>query len=155
VIAEPTEDRTQEVITSLDPVKGRGPELARFTVDPNDSSWFSVISWDGTHIAATRTAAGPIYILPVHGQGVQQIKVKGWDRLEEFTWAADGRGLFVVAPASRGKALLHVDLKGNTHVLWEDTGADGETLASPSPDGRHLAIQSRTTSSNMWMMEDF
>jgi hypothetical protein len=46
-------------------------------------------------------------------------------------------------------------LQGNVHVLWKNTGAEGETLALPSPDGRHLAIQSRTMSGNMWMMENF
>jgi serine/threonine protein kinase len=154
-IAESTEDRTQEVITSVDPVNGRGTELARIALDPNDNSWFFALSWDGTRIAATQTATGPIYVLPVHGQGVQQIKLKGWDRIENFTWAADGRWLFVVVPVRGGAALLHVDLQGNAHVLWEHIGAVNDTSAAPSPDGRHVAIQTWTQAANIWLMEDF
>jgi hypothetical protein len=154
-IAESTEDRTQEVITSVDPVNGRGSELARIALDPNDNSWFFALSWDGTRIAATRTAAGPIYVLPVHGQDVQQIKVKGWDRIGNFTWAADGRWLFVVVPVRGGQVLLHVDLQGNAHILWEHIGAPNETIAWPSPDGRHVAIQTWTQAANLWLMEDF
>jgi serine/threonine protein kinase len=154
-IAETSEDLTQEIISALDPWKGRGPELARFALDPNDNGWFSALSTDGRRIAAIRSATGPIYILPVRGQGMQQIRIKGWDNLMEFTWAADGKGLFVIAKVRGGCALLYVDLHGNAHVLWENIGATGETLASPSPDGRHLAIQTRTSSGNMWMMENF
>ena len=154
-IAEPSDDRTQEIITTLDPLKGRGPELARFALDPNDNDWFTALSPDGTRIAATRSPAGPVYILSLRGQAVQQINVKGWDNLQEFTWASDGKGLFVVANVRGGSVYLYADLQGNAHVLWKNTGAEGETLASPSPDGRHLAIQSRTMSGNMWMMENF
>jgi hypothetical protein len=50
---------------------------------------------------------------------------------------------------------LHVDLQGNAHALWENTGGSAETLAHPSPDGRHLALDGWTTSGNVWMMEDF
>jgi Tol biopolymer transport system component len=154
-IAEPSDDRTQEIITTLDPLKGRGPELARFALDPNDNDWFSDLSPDGTRIAATRSPAGPVYILSVRGPAVQQINVKGWDNLQEFTWASDGKGLFVVANVRGASVLLYVDLQGNSHVLRENTGATGDILAFPSPDGRHLAIQSRTMSGNMWMMENF
>jgi Tol biopolymer transport system component len=154
-IAEPSDDRTQEIITTLDPLKGRGPELARFALDPNDNDWFTALSPDGTRIAATRSPAGPVYILSLRGQALQQIKVKGWDNLQEFTWASDGKGLFVVANVRGGSVFLYVDLQGNAHVLWKNTGAEGETFALPSPDGRHLAIQSRTMSGNMWMIENF
>jgi hypothetical protein len=51
--------------------------------------------------------------------------------------------------------VLHVDFQGNARVLWESSGATGETLAIPSPDGRHLAIQNWTADGNMWMMENF
>jgi len=154
-IAEPTEDRKQEIITTLDPLRGRGSELINFALDPNDDRWDTSLSPDGTRIAATRTPGGPIYILSLRGQATQQIQVKGWSNLLSVNWSADGKGLFVSAGIQSGRVLLHVDFQGNAHVLWENAGASGETLAMPSPDGRHLAMGGWTTNGNMWMMQNF
>ena len=154
-IAGPARDHEQVVVTALDPWKGRGPELTRLTVDPVQNNWWLDLSPDGTRIAATRSAAGPIYIYSLRGQPTQQIEVKGWSNLLNFAWAANGKGLFVVAGVKGGRVVLYVDFKGNAHLLWEDTGGSGETQAVPSPDGRHLAMQGWTTSGNMWMLENF
>lgn len=155
VIAEPTEDGKQFVLTAIDPVKGRGPELFRFNLVANNENWALDVSPDGTRVAATRTEAGPIYILTLDGQILQQVQVKGWSNLQWLFWAADGKGLFVTEGIRNGREVLHVDLQGNAHALWENTGGSAETLAHPSPDGRHLAIGGWTTSGNMWMMENF
>jgi len=64
---------------------------------------------------------------------------------------------------------LHVDLRGNSHVLWQQKGSiapwnvplvhrlggPSASWAVPSPDGRHLAIYNWTLSANMWMIENF
>jgi eukaryotic-like serine/threonine-protein kinase len=155
VIGESIEGGKQLSVSALNPMKGRGSELFRFAVVATDDSWWVELSPDGTRVAAIRTAAGPIYILSLGGQVLQQVQVKGWNSLESFTWAADGKSLFVTAGIRNEKELLHVDLLGNARVLWQNPGASGETLAYPSPDGRHLAIQSWTTSGNMWLIENF
>ena len=154
-IAEPSEDRKQLMISSLHPLTGRGPELTRLALDPNEDRWFLDLSADGSRFAFTRTPSDPIQILSVQGRPIQQIRVKGWSNLLEFSWAMDGKGLYVVAGTRGGHVLLYVDLQGNAHRLWESPGASGETYVRPSPDGRHLAIQSWTTKGNMWMMENF
>ena len=155
VIGEPTEDGKQLIVTALDPLKGRGPELFRFALVAEDDNWVLDLSPDGTRVAVIRTVAGPIYILSIDGHLLQQFQVKGWNNLQSLIWAADGRGLFVTVGVRNGREILHVDLQGNAHALWEDTGGSAETLASPSPDGRHLAFDGWTTSGNMWMMENF
>jgi eukaryotic-like serine/threonine-protein kinase len=155
IIAEPTEDGKQLIVSALDPIKGRGPELFRFSLVANDDHWFLDLCPDGTSVAATRTLAGPIYILSLDGQVLQQFQVKGWNNLQSLIWAADGKGLFVTVGIRNGRKILHVDLQGNAHALWEDTGGSAETLAYPSPDGRHLAFDGWTTSGNMWTMENF
>jgi eukaryotic-like serine/threonine-protein kinase len=155
VIGEPTEDSKQLIVTAFDPQKGRGAELFRFALVANDKNWFLDLSPDGTRVAATRTLAGPIYILSLGGQVLQQVQVKGWSNLESLNWAADGKGLFVTAGVRNGKELLHVDLQGNAHPLWENSGSSAETEAYPSPDGRHLAFHGWTTNGNMWLMENF
>jgi serine/threonine protein kinase len=154
VIGEPTEDGTQLVVTAIDLQKGRGNELFRFALVANDKNWYLDLSPDGTRVAVTRTLAGPIYILSLGGQVLQQVQVKGWSNILFLNWAADGKNLFVTASIRNGKELLHLDLKGNAHALWEDSGSGG-IEAYPSPDGRHLAFQGWTTSGNIWMMENF
>jgi len=154
-IAEPTDDHKQVTITTLDPLHGRGPELARFNLGPIEDQWWFDLSPDGTRVAATPSPAGPIYILSLRGQATQRIQVKGWNNLMSLSWAADGKGLFVVSGNRQERALLHVDLQGNAHFLWENPGAYGEATAVASPDGRHLAMEGWTLDSNMWTMENF
>jgi Tol biopolymer transport system component len=153
-IAEPTEDGKQIVVTGFDPVRGRGPELARFDLDSKEPRWLCDISPDGTRLAAVRGPVGPIQILSLRGQPTQVLRVKGLKNMLSLNWAADGKGLFVSNSIKGGTVLLHVDLQGNTRVLWKsNTGLYNSVR--PSPDGRHLAIQVSTTNSNMWMMENF
>jgi len=142
-------------VTAVDALKGRGLELFRFTLVEHDENWWFDLSPDGTRVAATRTAAGPIYILSLDGQVLQQVQVKGWSNLLSLFWAADGKGLFVTAGIRNGREVLHVDLQGNAYALWEDTGGSAETLTRPSPDGRHLAINGWVTNGNIWTMENF
>jgi Tol biopolymer transport system component len=159
VIAEPTDDRHDLVLTAVDPFTGRGGEVAHFTLDPTDDRWFIDLSPDGARIAAIRSPAGPIYLLSLHGRPTQEIHVDGLNNLSEFLWAADGKSLFVTAGVRNGRVISNVDLRGNARVLWktpQDAGEEvSEALAIPSPDGRHLALQAWTTSGNMWMMENF
>lgn len=155
VIGEPSEDGKQLVVTAIDPLKGRGTELFRFALVANDDNWCLDLSPDGSHIAAIRTLAGPIYILSLRGEVVKQFQVKGWSNLLSLIWAADGKGLFITSGIRTGREVLHVDLQGNAHALWENTGGSAETLAHPSPDGRHLALDGWTTNGNIWMMENF
>ena len=154
-IGEPSEDRGQLIVSAIDLAHGRGAELFRFSVVPHEDTWWLAISPDGGRFAATRSQAGPILVLSAAGQVLQQIQVSGWSSLQSFDWAADGKGFLVVAGIPNGCKLLHVDLQGNAQVLWENLGASGETIAHPSPDGRHVAFSSWTTNGNMWTMENF
>ena len=154
-IAEPTENHRQVTITTLDPLHGLGPELARFDLGSIEDSWWVDLSPDGTRVAATPSPAGPIYILSLRSQATQLIHVKGWSNLRALNWAADGKSLFVFSGNQQGRGLLRVDLQGNAHLLWNSPGTSGETTAVASPDGRHLAMFDWTENSNMWMMENF
>jgi eukaryotic-like serine/threonine-protein kinase len=155
VIAEPSEDREQLIVSAINSQPGRGAELFRLGLAAHDDSWWIAISPDGSRFAATRTQASPIDILSSAGQVLQEIQVKGWSSLQSFDWDADGKGLFVVAGIRNGCELLHVDLQGNAHVLWQNIGTSGETIVHPSRDGRHVAFSSWTTNGNMSLMENF
>ena len=168
VIAEPSLDHRQLIFTAFDPLKGRGRELTRFDTDPVAPSYVWDLSPDGKQIAILRYSEGRIHILHLGGQQAQDVVAKGWNGYLSANWAADGKGLFVSSLTPDGSALLHLDLKGNASVLWKQQGSAANEPASagwiggpnaswavPSPDGRHLAINDRKLSANMWMMENF
>jgi Tol biopolymer transport system component len=152
-IAEPNQDATQIIVTAFDPASGRGPELTRIDVDPAVNCTFD-LSPDGSHIAALTNPAGPLRIVSLRGQHLRVIRPTGLENLQSVHWAANGRGLYVSTGMRSRTALWHLDLQGNSNLLWENRGGQ---LASglPSPDGRHMAIQNSDKAANVWMMEDF
>ncbi len=151
VVAELSEDRKEVVVDAVDPVKGRGSELTRFALDPNDDRWDVELSPDATRVAALRGLEDPIYILSLRGKKMREVQVKGWSNLRGLNWSADGKGLFVVTTQKGYGAVLHVDLQGHANVLWERAiGSSAE-----SPDGHHLCIESNTVDQNFWMLENF
>lgn len=157
VIPEQSADHRQMVVTAFDPIKGRGPELARFDldrdIDPLIDNIVGIISPDGTRLAVARGPNSPIEIRSLHGQPTITIPAKGLDRRWNVEWAADGKGLLVARHVQDGTDLVHVDLKGKISPLWKSNGP--RCSGTPSPDGRHLAIYDWKRGANMWMMENF
>jgi eukaryotic-like serine/threonine-protein kinase len=154
VISERTPDRKQVVFTAFDPIKGREGDLARFKTDPG-AEYAQDLAFDGSRIAIVkRFGEGTITILSLADGIKQEIAVKGWTRLETLNWAADGKALFATSHRQRSSVLLSLDLQGIARVLWTEQGGT-ELRATPSPDGRHLALYGRAINENMWMMENF
>jgi len=139
--------------SSFDPLKGQGPEITRLNVRPDTKCYWD-LSPDGTRFAVLESLPGEIHILSLTGEAVREIKVQGLESTNFVDWAADGKALLVSRPTRRGFELLYLDLKGNSHVLWQQKGSLG-TSALPSPDGRHLAIQGWSMNSNLWVLENF
>jgi serine/threonine protein kinase/Tol biopolymer transport system component len=168
-IAERSSDGKQIIFTAFDTLEGRGREITRVDVEPTGRGYVWDLSPDGTRVALLQffgeqsgqsPAGKQIRVIPLNRQPSQEIVVKGWDNLQSVDWAADGKALFVAVATREGSALLHVDLHGNAHVLWERKGGVEPWFALapwavPSPDGRHLAIYDWQQSANMWMMENF
>ena len=174
-IAEQTPDSKQLIFTAFDPLRGRGVELIRFDIDAksklnsNSPAYLWDLSPDGTRIAILKYSERQIHILPLGGLPRYEISAKGWDSLQSMNWDADGKGVFVSSATKTGAALLHLDLRGNAHILWEQKGniapwngpftqwlgGPSAPWAIPSPDGRHLAIYSWSLNANMWLMENF
>jgi hypothetical protein len=154
-VAELTPDHKQVVITSFDPIKGRGPELARFDLSPEYDTtrmyifWYWGISNDGTKLAFAPGPHGPIQIRSLVNGREQVLHVNQLPPRDDFLfWTADGKGLVT----HRGNEILYLDLKGNSKVWWK---CNDDCYALPSPDGRHLAISDGRTTANIWMMENF
>jgi Tol biopolymer transport system component/DNA-binding winged helix-turn-helix (wHTH) protein len=153
VFCERTPDRKQLIFTALDPLKGRGRELARFDADPTaDYDWD--LSPDASFIDIRKNREPRLSMLSLSGQEPRELVVKGWSTLINLDWAANGKGLFTSGPVLGGSVLLYVDLQGIAHPLWEQRGSLA-TWAIPSPDGRHLALSALTRTTNFWMLENF
>jgi serine/threonine protein kinase len=152
VIAERSSFDAPLIFTEFDPLKGRGHEIQRLETQQSDYAWD--LSPDARRIAVLESLTGKISILslaglPRHTMNVESIKTSTF-----LDWAPDGRALFVSQPTSHGFALLYLDLRGKTRVLWEQEGSLGIS-ALPSPDGRHIAIRGSKVNSNIWMLENF
>jgi len=151
-IAERTPDRKQIVFTALDPVNGRGRELARSNTEPRKEYHWD-LSPDGSRIALLMHRAERVQILSLNGAAPLEITSKGWNTLSSVVWTADGKGLFVSSYTARGADMLHMDSHGNMRLLWEHPGGV-DVYGVPSPDGRYLAMRAWNVEGNMWIMEN-
>jgi hypothetical protein len=152
------------IFTAFDPLQGRGRELARIDVDPNEDYGWD-LSPDGARFALLKRvprsdgkiflSEGPIRILSLNGGPPREIHIKGGNIFREYVdWTADGRGLIVSRATGTDPELLYVDIHGNASVLWHQKGAV-PFRGVPSPDGRHLAILCSSAYNNVWMIENF
>jgi len=158
VLEEATPDNKLHTVTAFDPVKGRGRVLATIAVDPGVRCYV-VPSPDGTRLAFLKMGEpeGHIQLLALDGRRVHDITFKGWPGCTSLSWAPDGKGMYCGTMTAQGAALLHVDLDGNTQLLWQQRGAVGifGFWGEPSPDGQYLAIMTEMMDSNIWMVENF
>jgi len=77
VIAERSDDGKQAIITSFDPLKGRGSELTRITLDPKLNDWSLALSPDGTNLAVIRDQTSAVQILSLRGELKREIRLTG------------------------------------------------------------------------------
>jgi DNA-binding winged helix-turn-helix (wHTH) protein/Tol biopolymer transport system component len=151
-------ENRQLVFYVLDPVRGKGPELARQGIawEPEiaESNWD--LSPDGSRIALAIPEGPParIRILSLASGAPQDIRVTGWSIFQSMEWAADGKGWFVASRSAAANTLLFVDLQGHPYPLRQTAGGY-DTYAIPSPDGHHLAFLEYTSANNAWMLENF
>jgi hypothetical protein len=156
LVGELSEDQKQVVLTAFDPVRGRGREVTRITIDPRRGGWFWGLSPDGSQVAELFPAEqNRIRLLPLGGGSPRDLFVKGWSGFYQGPdWTPDGKGFYVGSYTPRGTTLLYIDIEGRASAVWEQKGGFA-TLGVPSPDGKHLAILGYTVDSNVWMLENF
>jgi len=157
VMAELSDDQNYMVVSELDVMTGRGPELARIPLQrpvKHVTELGCVISPDGTQLAVTRSPEGPVEIRSVHGQLLREIPFHFPGQLLLMNWGANQKGVFLTTRAPGGAELLYLDLQGQASSLRKCVGLGG-CFAFPSPDGHHVVMLDRKRSMNMWMMENF
>jgi Tol biopolymer transport system component len=147
-----TADQGQLVFSRFESPSGNPREVAKLQ-PPGDWS----LSPDGTSIAAVTFKASDsrIQLISMSGGPTREITVKGWNSLTSLDWAAGGKGFFVSSnPTGRLSTLLHVDLMGNAHALWQVKNFQA-TWAIPSRSGKYVAMPAPTVGSNVWMVDNF
>ena len=150
VIAE--DSKNQRIFASLDPVKGRGSELARANLSSEAYGWS--LSADGKTIAAlTDSDSSRVQIIRIFGPREDAIKLDGWI-LQGVSWSPDNLHLYVSGSSEDSMKILLVGLDGSSKILLKDSQG---WLAGPkpSPDGRHLAYLLRVYETNVVMLENY
>ena len=169
VFSKITTDEKQLALEHFDPMNGRGAEITRIaaTHPGSDVTWD--LSGDGSHLAIGKRNpdVGRIRILPISGASGSPFDIEtrdwnGWKGLNNLSWAADGRSLFVVpwsAIRPHEPPVLAVDMRGSVRVAWRQSDLAGfnDTGRSwvASPDGRYLATTIFRGETNVWLLENF
>ena len=146
------QDRDRWIISSLDPVRGKGERLCSLPFNTRGED----LSPDGNSVALVVEDARPanrIRIYSIRGALQNDIVVEGASDLSNLDWGGTGAGFFSTNRTPSGNQLLFIRLDGTSHVLWSQQGTP--VAAIPSPDGTHLAIAGSTRQSNVWMLTDF
>lgn len=156
-VVRETVGKSELVYYALDPVRGRGAELARTSWEPNVLGDWS-LSPDGATVAmADHDPANPgIQLIPLAPRAVgdpdtkvTKIPLTGFGIVLDSVWRADGKGFFVETHDAAGYALLSVDaqhsrtnlLRQSPELIW----------AVPSRDGKKLAFPLHVLDRNIWV----
>jgi eukaryotic-like serine/threonine-protein kinase len=149
-----TEQGSETVISSVDPVKGKGAELGRVPV----STGGGCILPDGNAFAyVVNTNAGSrnrIRVVSFKGQPSKDFIVQNVTNLEGLTPLASGSGFFSTDHEANRTNLVFVKPDGTSRILWSPTQLI-PWWTVPSPDGKHLAITVGARYRNAWMLTDF
>jgi Tol biopolymer transport system component len=156
VMGERDTEAAQYVFSSLDPVQGKGPELARIDDRPPFINW--ALSPDGTQVAVVHNDDDSIRIVTLATGEERVLRLTEWHGGFEFiSWARNGTGWFVNGRVDQllfnRDAILRVDLDGQVHVLRGKTN-EWHIMPVASPDGRRLAFATMPFHGNVWMIED-
>ena len=148
----------QYVYWDLDPVSGRGKELARTAWTPSIlGDW--ALSADGAEVAmpdhdprAARILLIDLDAPPGDPRATSELQVPGLGGLIGRVADANGDGWFASAASSGGVKLLHIDREGRFQLLRE---CPSSTWVVPSPNGERLAFVDQAAFSNFWSIRLF
>jgi len=159
VFGRPSAGNNELVVAAFNPRGGPGRELVRIPVEAGSSadigfdySW--QLSPDGSQIGIVKGHGNQILLVPLGGGPTRTMTPKGHSDLIDLSWANDSQSMFVSTLESGGANLLHVDLNGDTQLVWHQSQAT-DTWGFPSPDGRHLALTGASSESNVWLIGNF
>ncbi len=149
-----SDGRKELIYYKLDPITGRGRELARTSWLPHVTSDWTVAP-DGSAVALTlHDISNPrIRIVPLGGgsdRRERELAVHGTGMLSGISWSADGEGWYIATDTAGGTSIVYVNQLGESHTL---RASPSSTWAVPSPDGSKLAFVDQAVDSNVWMWQ--
>ena len=148
---------------AFDPLSGKDTELwaARLKKEVGMNSWN--LSPDGKYLVTSRSQnpydKPVLRVLSLSDNKERYLPVSGVKLIIGTDWAADSKSIWVGGYMGRGSwgtrsGIISMDLNGRVRKLIE--GYSPVILGgTPSPDGRHLALGANTSSSNVWLLENF
>jgi DNA-binding winged helix-turn-helix (wHTH) protein/Tol biopolymer transport system component len=144
-----TEGHQKFIFYLLDPVIGKGRELARSSYAPTIYGDWALSPDAAVAAIPNHDAQSPsIRLLRLDGTGSEsEIKVRQASQLWGICWASDSKGFFAEARTATQHWLEYIQLSGEVHVLRETTG---NTWGVPSPDGKKLAFVNTTMERNVF-----
>lgn len=150
VLSELTNDK--RVFSWLDPLKGRGRDLAQTSA--TSATW--TLSPDGKSIALLPKAEGDqIQVINTADGKTRSIEPKDW-QVQSIAWSPGNQHLYASGFSATTFSIRLVGLDGNFKSLSEvPAGQAWITNPKPSPDGHYLAYVLRTWESNVTMLENF
>jgi len=143
-------EQSRLIFYALDPIQGRGKELARTTLRYQDD--FRV-SPEGSRIAAVDE--GQVRILDLRNGTERNLPLPQRWHLWELSWAGDGNALFATGRSTTGYFIARIALDGKTRVLLDRGRNHALEFPCASPDGRYLAFTQLTFENNVWLLENF
>jgi dipeptidyl aminopeptidase/acylaminoacyl peptidase len=150
-------EQGQLIFYALDPVQGRGKELARTRLgQPADLDWR--VSPEGLRIAVSRgdQPHGQFRIVDLRNGTERNLQLPHDWGIWSLRWAVDGNALFVAAQSkSTGYLIVRTELDGKSRVLLDRGRNQWLGFPCPSPDGRHLAFSQQTFETNAYLLENF
>jgi len=151
-------ENDQFVFYELDPLRGRGRELARTAWSPTGQG-----DWDMS--SDSRFAAIPnhdpqtaiVRVIPLDATRADTaervVTISGMKNLDGLVWAANGEGWYAVEKTPLGLVMFYVDA-GGAHS-WELLRSSTALWAVPSPDGRKIAFPQDAPWSNVYLVKGF
>ena len=119
VLSEVTKDK--RVFSLLDPLKGRGSDLAQTAATSDGWS----LSFDGKRIALLpKDQADQIQIISTTDGKTNSIELKDW-QLQSISWAPDNQHLFASGFSPSAFSIRLVNLDGKFRELFEVPGGQG------------------------------
>jgi len=147
-----TEGTDKEIIFfELDPLKGKGRELAR--AEHKSNGYFGwAISKDGTALAVVNGNDPYAEIIELKTGARHKIPLPHDWVPQAVTWSNDGKALFTTVWTPKASVLGRIELTGETQVLklGPTQWMNGVVV---SPDGRYLAYAAQTWDNNVWLLE--
>lgn len=155
VVVEEVEGK--QILTTFDPLKGRGEKLSLFDFPDFRAG---ILSPQGRLIEKMKSRPDGLYIRvrSLKGGPAEEITFKMLTGGYQFSgWSLDGKGIYVGEWSQSGFTTYFACLDGHSQVLWKRGMSPAYFLdyPIPSPDGRYIAFTSITAESNAWLLENF